>query len=329
MGTILIAMSFLLVFSAAAPQASAAAAGGILQIPSSDSLAHCIPRCGDVDIFYPFGIGPGCFRQGFDLTCNHSTKHPKLFLGSSTVPVTDMYYDYASTPINIKLATRPGTDTYNMSWEAPSKGITISSDNTLYVVGCDFDFTLFEYGTGDLVGSCMSRCAGEKAATGGFCNGIGCCLIPLPRDLQGFQAELVSTNITATQSDWLHPGIMAVVSRADYYMYNTTNIFSSWTDASNIDDAMLSVTIMDQPSCQSPQMNNASYACSNDSSCQNSSSGHGYGCYCSPYEQGNPYILDGCLEADYNPKPKEHCPPSCGRITVPFPFGLVACAMLD
>ena len=26
--------------------------------------------------------------------------------------------------------------------------------------------------------------------------------------------------------------------------------------------------------------------------------------------------------ADYNPKPKEHCPASCGPITIPSPFGL-------
>ncbi|KAM0920041.1 hypothetical protein ACQ4PT_007714 [Festuca glaucescens] len=78
---------------------------------------------------------------------------------------------------------------------------------------------------------------------------------------------------------------------------------------------------MDQPSCESAQMNNASYACSNGNSCQNSSSG-GYRCSCSSYYgQGNPYILDGCVQ-DYNPKPKEHCHASCGPITVPFPFGL-------
>ena len=26
--------------------------------------------------------------------------------------------------------------------------------------------------------------------------------------------------------------------------------------------------------------------------------------------------------AEYNPKPKQHCPASCGRIAIPFPFGL-------
>jgi hypothetical protein len=301
MSTVLVAMSFVLMFSAAAPQASAGAAGGILQIPSNDSLAHCIPRCGDVDISYPFGVGDGCFRQGFDLTCDHSTKHPKLFFGNSTIQVTGVAAGYfgASTRIIFNLTTRPGTNTYNMSWEPPTEGITISSDNYLYVAGCDFDVTLFEYGgMGDVVGSCMSRCAGKKAPTGVLCNGVGCCLISLPRDLPGFRAKLVSTNTTATQSDWLHPGIMAFVS-PDYYEFssNTTAIFSSWTNPSNIDDAVLNVVIVDQPSCESAKKNNASYACSNGSSCQNSSSrSGGYSCDCSSYEQGNPYILDGCMQ---------------------------------
>ncbi|KAM3412786.1 hypothetical protein ACQJBY_004132 [Aegilops geniculata] len=306
MSTILIAMSSVLMLLVASPQASAAVSGaarGILQIPSNDSLAHCITVCGDIDFTYPFGIGPGCFRQGFDLTCNHSTKHPKLFLGSSTVQVTRMYSSYGIvlTPIFFNLTTRPDTNTYTMSWEAPAKGITVNSYNTLYVVGCDFDVTLFEYGTGDMVGSCMSRCAGEQVPAGGPCNGRGCCLIPLTRDLPGFRAKLVSTNTTATQSDWLHPGIMAFVSPDYRYRdddgdkANTTALFSSWTNASNIYSAGLSVNIMDQQSCQSAQMNNASYACSSGSSCQNSSSG-GYTCYCSSYEEGNPYILDGCME---------------------------------
>ena len=214
-----------------------------------------------------------------------------------------MYYLGVYAPIFFNLTMRPGTNTYSMSWESPAKGISISSDNYLYVAGCDFDVTLFEYGTGDILGSCMSRCAGQKAPTGGPCNGIGCCLIQFPRDLPGFRAELGSTNTTATQSDWLHPGIMAFVTYGDYVdSRNTTAVFSSLTNPSSFDDAYLSVTIMDQPSCQSAQMDNASYACSKGSSCQNSSSG-GYQCNCAGYVQGNnPYIIDGCTQGTFSPK---------------------------
>lgn len=208
-----------------------------------------------------------------------------------------MYYGGVSTRLFFNLTTTPGTNTYNMSWDSPARGITISSYNTLFVAGCDFDVTLFKSGTGDIISTCMSRCGGEKAPTGGPCNGIGCCLIPLQRDLPGSRAKLVSTNTNATQSDWLHPGIMGFVSRDYDYSDNTTAIFSSLTNVSNIYGANLSVTIMDQPSCESAKMNNASYACGKGSSCQNSSSG-GYQCDCPSYFQdnNNPYILDGCLQ---------------------------------
>jgi len=227
-----------------------------------------------------------------------------------------MYSNYLRgylTTLVFLITTRPGTDTYNMSWEAPVKGIAITSYNTLYVAGCDFDVTFFEYGTGDMVGFCTSRCSGKKAPIGLPCNGIGS-----QGTCQAFGQNLSAlillehNQIGCALASWLSCHLIKA-------------IFSSWTDASNSYDAMLSATIMDQPSCESAQMSNASYACSNGSSCQNSSSGGGYRCYCSSssYRQGNPYILDGCME-DYNPKPKEHCPTpaSCGPITVPFPFGL-------
>jgi len=144
----------------------------------------------------------------------------------------------------------------------------------------------------------------------------------------------------SAQSDPLHPGIMAFMSK-EHYMQDATVLFSSWTNASKISDAELEVAIMDQPSCESAQMNNTSYACATGSSCENWFYG-GYSCYCynnNNYYNYNAYLSEGCMqgspcllyvltlsiyyyEADYNPKPKEHCQRSCGNMSILFPFGL-------
>jgi hypothetical protein len=43
----------------------------------------CQPRCGGVDIPYPFGVGDGCFRPGFQIDCRNTTDVP--FLPDTTV----------------------------------------------------------------------------------------------------------------------------------------------------------------------------------------------------------------------------------------------------
>ena len=99
------------------------------------------------------------------------------------------------------------------------------------------------------------------------------------------------------QSDPLHTDIMAFMSYDGYYYTdNATDLFSSWTNASKIYDAALEVTIMDQPSCKSAQMNNASYACATDSYCKNESYG-GYSCHCyDGYYTDNAYLSEGCMQ---------------------------------
>ncbi|CAL5066718.1 unnamed protein product [Urochloa decumbens] len=45
------------------------------------TLPGCPEKCGDIRIPFPFGMTPGCFREGFEVTCNHSFQPPRVFLG--------------------------------------------------------------------------------------------------------------------------------------------------------------------------------------------------------------------------------------------------------
>jgi hypothetical protein len=50
-------------------------------------IADCSTHCGNISISCPFGIEPGCYHLGFNLSCDHSHNPPKLFLGDGTVEV--------------------------------------------------------------------------------------------------------------------------------------------------------------------------------------------------------------------------------------------------
>nr|CAB3482787.1 unnamed protein product [Digitaria exilis] len=44
------------------------------------TLAGCPDKCGEISIPYPFGMKPGCFLDGFQVTCNYSFQPPRLFI---------------------------------------------------------------------------------------------------------------------------------------------------------------------------------------------------------------------------------------------------------
>jgi len=191
----LVLMMFIISSSAGSRWASAS-------IPSASSLAHqhCPSSCGDLNIPYPFGIGPGCFHRGFELTSDHTAHPPKLFLGNSTTTqITSPLYSSGlyTTALGFNVTMSHGVDTYNVSWQPPDEGVIITHDNTLYVVGCNVDVILFGDNMTDLIGSCMSVCTDDREAMervnfDGSCDyGLGCCAIWLPWDLPAFMLQLV------------------------------------------------------------------------------------------------------------------------------------------
>ncbi|WVZ70111.1 hypothetical protein U9M48_018805, partial [Paspalum notatum var. saurae] len=109
-------------------------ARGIYLAPSTRDFKHCPSSCGGVSIIYPFDIGPSCFRPGFEVIYNQSTRPPKPFLGSTSIKINNQYswggiYISASTNFN---NVRSGLSN-NLTWsfEAPRRSL-ILSDATSY-----------------------------------------------------------------------------------------------------------------------------------------------------------------------------------------------------
>ncbi|RCV07423.1 hypothetical protein SETIT_1G243300v2 [Setaria italica] len=326
---VLVGMCAVLACLAAVPRALAtavhgdASSNGILHIPSNGSLISCPTHCGDVEISYPFGIGSGCFRQGFELTCNQTARPPMLFLRNSTTQITsiDVGSNMAfASAIGFNVTMGQGGDTYSKSWGTPDGGAVISGNYNggLYVVGCDLEVYMFGNNWTDLIGSCMSICADdrtmeERANVFGSCrDGIGCCNIYLTRDLPAFMINIVRRNGTRAQLNDVK------VLLPQYYSFVLGDLYSSWVNMSNVEDTIIQIAITDQPNCERARVNKDSYACNDESNCQDLR--RGYSCSCLNYGQGNPYIVNGCKA--YDSTPKENCTRSCGNISIPFPFGI-------
>uniref|UniRef100_A0A0D9Y8G6 Wall-associated receptor kinase galacturonan-binding domain-containing protein n=1 Tax=Oryza glumipatula TaxID=40148 RepID=A0A0D9Y8G6_9ORYZ len=163
--------------------------------PSAEELAHCPKACGDVNISYPYGVGNGCFRPGggFELTCDDTTKPPKLFLGNTT-EIHDIYTDgYVNASIIFNIATTPGVlGAYNRSWETPGRSLYIQEGETkLLVIGCGIEVNMFHADSDESLGYCSSTCRDiavmQKEAVGMSCSGIGCCTITFHTTISAFR----------------------------------------------------------------------------------------------------------------------------------------------
>ncbi|XP_074573628.1 wall-associated receptor kinase 1-like [Curcuma longa] len=311
--------------------------------------SNCLSQaCGDIKIEYPFGIGKGCFYAAeFNLTCSYDFNPPRLLLGNSNLLVKgfDMkerlvyiespyvILDVAKESINttlIDLKNLPFSMTWQFYFEQFST--TITSENFLYVLGCNATASIVDPITNSIVAACSSICSSNTSTIDyGFTSGNGFCSISL-FDLKSSQTSLAIQLSRPNENDNnIHTSgrsnITAILCN-ECSPYNETE-HERFIQRENKTRAQISLYwyINDRPSCKDAR----NHACrSPNSECHDvygfdTGDFYGYICQCSLYYQGNPYLPDGCqlVEiANFALVPAKDCPNKCGTITVPFPFGL-------
>ncbi|VAH12254.1 unnamed protein product [Triticum turgidum subsp. durum] len=302
--------------------AAGAAAGAAEAATSTTTTRGCRPSCGGVNIPYPFGVGTGCFRKGFEIEC---TKDGPVLAGSS------LRVKHLSIHPDVSLVMLPiGWKCYNASspTEAADSSYgetTMNKDgvyrisnthNMLVVIGCDtMGYTASMKTDGGSAShayytGCMSYCNNSASAQDGLCAGVGCCHVDIPPGLTHnyfkFNAYDHSSMMDYSPCDYafLVDRNNYTFRRSDLKM-DTNRTSPVWLDWAIRGNGSISGDIL---SCNQAARTDE-YACVSDhSDCLDSTNGPGYNCRCSDGYQGDAYIVDGCTNIDECANPADyHC----------------------
>ncbi|WVZ64498.1 hypothetical protein U9M48_014002 [Paspalum notatum var. saurae] len=289
-------------------------------LPSSE----CQSQCGDVQISYPFGIGPNCsLAAEFDVTCEQDQDgitRPSIggrellniSLTDSTIRMLNniTYYCYNETwHMNSSEAVTQNSngtqlttvETYNISIGNSPFRLSVARNN-FTVIGCN---TLGLFGSSsepDIESGCFSSCGQNLSVqTDGSCSGIGCCQTAIPKgvDLDALFLGILG-NISQTPKRSGLQCSYAMLMEAEAFSFSPTYINTTRfvdMDAGRA-PAVLDWYIRNQ-TCEVAKRNlTRAYAChSSNSVCVDSTSSIGtpvYVCNCSEGYGGNPYLPDGC-----------------------------------
>ncbi|BAT06121.1 wall-associated receptor kinase 5 [Oryza sativa Japonica Group] len=276
------------------------------------AAANCSTHCGNIGISYPFGVEPGCYHEGFNLTCDRSHKPPKLFLGDGSVEVLEISIPSGTVRINsssivpVSTSSAVGTGSVNKTgkyhtWGGLRKGgpFFISPyKNKFLVLSCSNVQVLLLGGDNSTVNACATYCppAPKKGQPFQFpmrneCSGIGCCSAAIPKGYTSYSIQIQPANeISEFDAE-------SSVYIAEEGSYNATRLIFETVSAL---PALLDWAISNSTCGTKPSAAPAPACRSSNSYCQNYTSYvyNGYQCRCNAGYQGNPYIPNGCQDID-------------------------------
>ncbi|KAM4089971.1 hypothetical protein ACJW30_09G024600 [Castanea mollissima] len=179
--TILVLLTYELAEAAAAPIAK----------------PDCNSSCGNLEIPYPFGIGPDCYMDKlFEVVCNGTGSSAKAFLTSIDKEVLQINISYSTVQVQMPIIYSNGCRSSGSGAALDISGSPFNfsfNDNTFISVGCDNFATII--GLGPVVFGCKSHCNKSQIVKGTRCSGFNCCESSyFPTNQQEFHVELRSIN---------------------------------------------------------------------------------------------------------------------------------------
>ncbi|URD87620.1 OsWAK receptor-like protein kinase [Musa troglodytarum] len=153
--------------------------------------SNCPKNCGNISFEYPFGIGSGCFRAGFNLTCVNQTTDPPtrgLFLGNGTVEVIDIDMDNGNVSVKTPIVTMEVGEEYisdtlidlrnfpfsfNLAANFTDSFTISLAYNDIFVAGCSVNADLVDLATNKTIQTFSATCYPNSCSPHEFWDSFG------------------------------------------------------------------------------------------------------------------------------------------------------------